>query len=166
MKFMKQPQGAILSLSLVDVVRAVVAAREDELTAMGAEVTLAPAMPEIFLDRSRLFNLVEILLDNSIRYCRPEAALRITVSARAVGSMVQFRFADNGIGIAPEFRDRVFRVFERLNPHAGDDSTGIGLAVVRRMIEQGNGKVWVEETPGGGATLAMELPSGAEPPPG
>jgi two-component system sensor histidine kinase ChiS len=154
-----RPMGDALPLAPATVIEAEVAAKAADLSAIGAEVAVDPAMPLVHLDRWRLANMVEILLDNSLRYRRPDLPLRIHVSARAVGRMAQLRFADNGQGIDPEFRDLVFRVFERLHPEDGDDSTGVGLAIVRRIVEHENGRVWIEETPGGGTTVVLELPT-------
>jgi len=101
------------------------------------------------------------LFDNAIRYRRPQASLRIEIGAEAAGKMARLRFADNGPGIAPAYRERVFAIFERLDPSAGDDCTGVGLAVVQRIVADCGGKVWIDETPGGGATFMIELPLGA-----
>ena len=106
--------------------------------------------------------MMEILLDNSVRYRNPDRPLRIHVSAAATGAKVRLRFADNGPGIAPEYRNLVFQVFERLHPLAGEDNTGVGLSVIRRIVEHENGKVWIEETPGGGATIVLEFPIGTD----
>lgn len=157
-----QPLGAVYALPLGKVVEKVVASRADDLAAMGATVIVDAAMPSILLDQWRLINMVEILLDNAMRYCRPDVPLRLHVSAKIMGPMVELRFADNGQGIAREYHERVFKVFERLNPMAGDDSTGVGLAIVRRIVEHGNGKVWVEDTLGGGATLVLEWPAATD----
>lgn len=155
-----QPMGEIRPLDLAAVVAAVMATRADELAAIGAETRIDPDLPDVVLDHRRLGDLIGILLDNAIRYRRPETPLRIHVSAASVNQMVQLRFSDNGCGIPEMFRERVFSVFERLRPQSGEDSTGIGLAILRRVAEQGNGRTWIEETPGGGTTVVLELPAG------
>jgi PAS domain S-box-containing protein len=155
-----QPMGEVELQSPSEVARKAVATRAKELAEMGATVEVEPQMPMVVLDRRRLADIFLILLDNAIRYGRGDGPLRIRISARGTGAMVVLRFADNGPGIDPRFRERAFQVFERLHHQAGDDSTGIGLAVVRRIVEHGRGRAWIEETQGGGATVALELPMG------
>ena len=69
--------------------------------------------------------------------------------------LVCYRVTDNGPGIAAQYRERVFRVFERLA--SGGEGTGIGLAIVRRIAESGGGRAWIEEAPGGGCRVLFEL---------
>ena len=69
---------------------------------------------------------------------------------------MRYRVSDNGPGIELQYRERVFRPFERLQ--SGGDGTGIGLALVRRIAESAGGTAWIEETPGGGCTVLVELP--------
>jgi signal transduction histidine kinase len=71
---------------------------------------------------------------------------------------VIFRVEDTGIGIPVEYRGRVFGVFERLQVHDNQNSTGIGLAIVRRIVESCGGSIALEETPGGGCTALFDLP--------
>jgi signal transduction histidine kinase len=73
-----------------------------------------------------------------------------------MGLFVRFRISDSGPGIAEEYRERVFRVFEQLR--SGGRGSGIGLAIVRRIADSCGGRAWIEETPGGGCCLLFELP--------
>ena len=83
------------------------------------------------------------------------AALYIRIDGPRRGALVCYRISDNGPGIALEYRERVFRIFERLTP--GGEGTGIGLAIVRRIAESCGGRAWIEEAPGGGCRVLLEL---------
>ncbi len=122
----------------------------------GATVDIAE-LPSIRADASRLQEIFVILIDNALRHGGATGA-RISVAGERVKDRARFRVMDRGPGIPEEYRERVFRVFERLNSAPGDDSSGIGLAIVRRIVEAAGGTVEVEETPGGGATIVFELP--------
>ncbi|MGE5503175.1 MAG: sensor histidine kinase [Actinomycetota bacterium] len=150
------PQSVAVAMGLVLAEKG----RREQLEAIGAEVTLASTLPEVALERRRLVNVFDILLDNAIRYRRPDVPLHVHVSADWTAGVIRLRFADNGRGIEPEYRQQVFRMFERLHPMPGDDSTGVGLAIVQRIVEHAGGRAWIEETEGGGATVVLQLPTG------
>ena len=98
-----------------------------------------------------------ILLDNALLYRHPERSLRIEVSAIENGNRAVFRFADNGSGIAPEYRLQVFELFTRLVP-SSIPGTGMGLALVRKIVQQTGGDVCVEDGLDGGACIVFDLP--------
>jgi signal transduction histidine kinase len=120
-----------------------------------AQIEVAP-LPSIKLDSARLSELFSALLDNALRHGQPGRAMQISVRCGAQNDMAHCQIADNGPGIAAEYRERVFRVFERLS--SAGEGTGVGLAIVRRMVESAGGRVWLEETPGGGCTVNFTLP--------
>ncbi len=112
----------------------------------------------VSIDRPRLTDIFRILLDNALRYCHPKLTLHIKIDTELKLNRVVCRVADNGIGIPEEYRERVFGVFERLQVSDNQNSTGIGLAIVRRIIESCGGTVSLQETPGGGTTVVFDLP--------
>ncbi len=158
----EQPMGEVGTILLSEAAEAALTGHQAALAAAEAEVSTDTAEVRLHIDRRRLIKLLDTLLDNALRYRRPDTPPRIHIAATALGGRVHLRVADNGLGIAPQYRTQVFQVFERLHPVAGDDNTGIGLSLVRRIVESENGRVWIEETPGGGATVILDLPQGTE----
>ncbi|MDQ5909482.1 MAG: hypothetical protein QG599_1577, partial [Pseudomonadota bacterium] len=96
--------------------------------------------------------------DKALRHHYTDLPLRLDIAGEPVGDQVRYRVSDNGPGIAPEYRERVFRVFERLA--STGEGTGIGLAIVRRIAESTGGRAGIEASPGGGCTVWFELPGG------
>lgn len=121
------------------------------------EVVVQAGLPSVSVDRSRLVEVVQNLVENAIKFAKQDgnARVEIGVETRPMGPV--FFVRDHGIGIDPEYQDRVFDLFERLNPEL--DGTGIGLSLVRRIIEVHGGKIWVEsEGEGHGSTFLFTLP--------
>lgn len=115
-------------------------------------------LPKFKMDRPRLFDIFNCLLENSFSYQCPKRAPFIRIYGEREHDIVRYYVVDNGIGIANEYRERVFKVFERLQVKNDQDSTGIGLAIVRRIVESLNGNIYLDETAGGGLTVILELP--------
>jgi len=157
-----QPLSQVESLSLPLIADKVLEAKAESLAEIGARADIQPGMPSVQMDERRLANMLDILLDNAIRYRRHDRPLSLTISAELDGRRVKLRFADNGRGIEPEYRELVFQLFERLYAQPGDEGTGIGLSIVRRIVEQSGGKATIEETHGGGTTVVLDLPLGNE----
>jgi signal transduction histidine kinase len=125
--------------------------------AAGANITVLEPLPMVRLAEKALAELFSILLDNAQRYRHPERGLHIAVSASVAGDRALFRFADNGSGIAPEYREQVFELFTRLVPNS-IPGTGMGLALVRKIVQQAGGNVRVEDGLDGGACIVFDLP--------
>jgi chemotaxis family two-component system sensor kinase Cph1 len=125
--------------------------------ASDADISLLAPLPRVGLAEKRLRELFAILLDNALRYRHPARPLRIEVGATVAGGRAVFRFADNGCGIAPEYRLQVFDLFTRLVPNSVP-GTGVGLALVRKIVQQTGGDVSVEDGIDGGACIVFDLP--------
>ncbi|MCC9605979.1 HAMP domain-containing histidine kinase [Blastopirellula sp. JC732] len=105
-------------------------------------------------DRVRLIEAFQNLLDNAAKFANPDKP-EITVSWIAASSQLRMTFADNGPGVPPAFHEKVFGLFEKLNPNS--EGTGIGLAIVRRIIEHHHGRIFMEPSRTG-ARFVIELP--------
>ncbi|CAA7613800.1 putative Signal transduction histidine kinase [Magnetospirillum sp. LM-5] len=131
------------------------------LAAAGAEVRRTPLPPAI-IDQNRLVDIFCALVENAATHHHPDQAPLIEVSARQEDGMAIFSVSDSGPGIPEEFRERVFRVFERLNPENGKAGTGIGLPLVKKIVEAAGGRVWIESSASGGACVRFALPVRSE----
>lgn len=114
-------------------------------------------LPIVVGDGSQLQQLLQNLIDNGIKF-RNEKAPVIHVSCRREGKEWLFSVKDNGIGIDPQYAERIFVLFQRLHTRAEYPGTGIGLAVCKRIVGRHGGRIWVESEPGTGATFNFTLP--------
>ena len=113
-------------------------------------------MPTVLGDQPQLVEVFQHLIGNAVKF-RGDADPVVRVSATEDGDFWRFAVADNGIGIAPEHFDRLFRVFRRLNG-AKYPGAGIGLAVCKKIVERHGGRIWLESVPGRGTTFYFTLP--------
>ena len=154
-----QPMGAPEPVDTAALVAHLVENLADRLAATGTRITVG-ALPAAWFDAPRLGNVFELLLDNALRHGLAQGhsaeSLHIRVDGERVGSVVRYCVSDNGPGIEAQYRERVFRAFERL--HSGGTDSGIGLALVRRIVESAGGQAWINEAPGGGCSVCFELP--------
>ncbi len=138
---------------LADVLKSLGASIEET----GARLSVDP-LPVVLSDPSQLHQVFLNLIGNAIKY-RTADPPTIEVSAERIGDDWVFSVRDNGIGIEPRHHDRVFEIFQRLHTSEEYEGTGIGLAVVRRIVERHGGRCWLESTPGVGSTFFFSLPA-------
>ena len=127
-------------------------------TVEGATVEVGP-LPPVMADRSAVDSLLGNLLSNAVKFSRPGAPPTVRVSAERSGTHVRLVVDDDGIGIEPRYRDRVFRMFQRLHAREEYAGTGIGLAIVQQIAELHGGRAWADASPLGGARLCVTLPA-------
>ena len=125
---------------------------------LGVQMVVEKDLPDVYGDRQRLFEVVQNLVDNAVKFMGDQPAPRIDIGlAGRQDWMPVFFVRDNGIGIPQEHFDRIFGLFNKLDPRSS--GTGIGLALVKRIIEFHGGSIWVESEPGKGSTFFFTLPS-------
>jgi signal transduction histidine kinase len=125
----------------------------------GAVVTHDP-LPAVMADGPQLRQVFQNLIGNALKF-RNSARPQVHVSAERQGDGWVFSVRDNGIGIAPEYVDRIFVIFQRLHARNEYSGTGIGLAICKKIVERHGGRIWVESQPGRGATFRFTIPDGA-----
>jgi light-regulated signal transduction histidine kinase (bacteriophytochrome) len=121
------------------------------------EVTHDP-MPRVRVDSAQLSQVFQNLIGNAIKFRRLDLPAKIHVGVDTSVSPYAFSVTDNGIGIAPEYAERVFVIFQRLHTRAAYPGTGIGLSICKKVLERHGGQIWVQSTLGEGATFHFTLP--------
>jgi signal transduction histidine kinase/ligand-binding sensor domain-containing protein len=121
------------------------------------KLVVAPNLPVVSGDRTRLIEVFENLLGNSVKFMGAQPSPRIEVSFRS-GPEPLIVVSDNGVGIDPRFKEKAFELFERLDKTV--PGTGVGLAIVKRIVEFHGGRIWIESTgvPGEGSRFCLTLP--------
>jgi len=123
----------------------------------GATVTHDP-LPTIPCDEVQVAQLFQNLIGNALKFRKPDAAPAVHVGAADQGAEWEFMVRDNGIGIEPQYFQRIFMVFQRLHDKGEYPGTGIGLAIVKKVVERHGGRIWVQSQPGAGTTFHFTMP--------
>jgi signal transduction histidine kinase/CHASE3 domain sensor protein len=146
-------EGRVMPVPLLRLVRDVV----QDLASHQARVELAPDMPTVLGDPIRLRQVFQNLIGNAIKHNdHPHPWVGVTWAD--VGSDWKLLVADNGPGVEPRHETRIFRMFQTLAPSGTSDSTGVGLALVKRIVELAGGRVWVEPHTAGGSVFCFTWP--------
>ena len=122
----------------------------------GVSVSVADDLPAVWGDRARLVEVLQNLVDNAAKFMGGQKQPKVEIGVREQGGEKVFFVRDNGIGIDERFRDRVFGLFEKLDPDS--EGSGVGLALIKRIVDQHKGRVWIEsDGPGRGTTICFTL---------
>ena len=143
---------------LAELVQEVVAGMSENMRARDITIHISPDLPSVYGDRARLREVFENLIDNAVKYMGDQSAPVIEIGKRD-GQEPTFYVKDNGLGIEPQYQTKIFGLFDKLNPTS--EGTGIGLALVRRIIETHGGRIWAESQGlGKGSTFCFTIPDG------
>ena len=149
--------NARVEVDLADVLRETKSNLKHAIEESGANI-VDHGLPRVVGDAGQLGQLLQNLLANAIKF-RSEAPPRIEVSAERERGWWRIAVKDNGIGIDPQYFERIFVIFQRLNPREKYPGTGIGLAICKKIVERHGGRIWVESAPDRGSTIYFTLPA-------
>ncbi len=143
-------------ISLTELAQDAVEQVAGQIEARGVQVIVSPELPIVYGDRQRLLAMLQNLIDNAVKYMGDQPTPRIEISSRLDGESEVIMVRDNGLGIESAYHEKIFGLFERLS--ADVDGTGVGLALVQRIVRVHGGKIWVEsEGHGHGSTFCFTL---------
>jgi signal transduction histidine kinase len=130
----------------------------EEINTRKAELKIARPLPEVWANATVLEQVLMNLVSNALKFVQPGIPPQIEFRGEVGLKSVRLLIQDNGIGIKPEYHEKIFRVFERLHGDGAFPGTGIGLAIVRKGVERMKGQVGVNSAPGQGSCFWVELP--------
>jgi light-regulated signal transduction histidine kinase (bacteriophytochrome) len=120
-------------------------------------------MPKAIADPGMMERIWTNLLSNAVKYSIPAPIHRIELEGHKAKGTVEYVVRDHGVGFDPRYADKLFVMFQRLHAEESFPGSGIGLAIVRKLVELHGGKIWAEGTPGKGATFSFALPDRSMP---
>lgn len=155
-----QPRGDIRQLDANSVMHTVLQHLSSSISESGALISTG-VLPPALIDQPRMIDLFSVLLNNALEHGRPldgSTPFHVAIEGERKEAMSRYSISDNGPGIPPEYRDRVFGIFEKMSP-AGTHS-GIGLSIAKRIVESRKGNIWIQNSARGGTMVVFELPVG------
>lgn len=144
-----------MQVSLGDLAREAVELTQGQLMERQVKVEIEADLPIVFVDRIRMIEVLQNLIVNAIKFMGEQEQPLIQIGMEVTNGQNTFFVRDNGLGIAPEYHQKIFGLFNKLDPTS--EGTGIGLALVKRIVEVHGGKIWVESELGKGATFFFTL---------
>jgi light-regulated signal transduction histidine kinase (bacteriophytochrome) len=154
--------GAFEPTDFNEVLERALATTGEAAKSAGAVIKRDP-LPTLVADASQLEQLFRHLIDNALKFQNGRRP-RVHIGAEQRDGEWEFFVRDNGIGIDPQYSERVFVIFQRLHTRAEYPGTGIGLSVCKKVIERHGGRIWFESQPGAGTTFSFTLPTVQEQP--
>jgi light-regulated signal transduction histidine kinase (bacteriophytochrome) len=149
-------EGSVSSINTSKVLKNTLASLAEAIREAGGTITY-DSLPDVYMAEAHLQQVLQNLLSNALKY-RTEAPPQIHISAADLGAFWRFSVRDNGIGIDPQYKEKIFGVFKRLHRDQKYPGTGIGLAISHRVVERYGGRIWVESEVGKGATFFFTIP--------
>jgi signal transduction histidine kinase len=148
----------IRSIPLSKIISNIYTDFKQKLEEIGGNFIVDKELPEIWGDESLFMQIFTNLVENAIIYRRTDEPLEISINGERTKSNFVLKISDNGIGISPEYWEKIFNIFQRLHGEDKYPGTGIGLATVRKAVSMLDGKVWVESVVGKGSIFFISLP--------
>jgi len=121
------------------------------------EITVENELPALMCEKTQIIQVFQNLLSNAVKYMDKPSG-QIKVGCAEQDGFWKFSVADNGTGIDQKYFEKIFRIFQTLSPHDRNGSTGIGLSIVKKIVELNAGRIWVESEVGIGSTFFFTLP--------
>ena len=131
---------------------------QDKLSQAGGRLEIG-ALPRLMGDADQILQLFNFLIGNAVKFRRDGVAPLVSVSAERSGGVWTFCVSDNGIGVEPEYREKVFKPFQKLHGEGVYPGAGMGLALARKIVALHDGRIWIAEPQGPGAVVKFTLPA-------
>ncbi len=144
------------TINLNELLSSFLGSQSERMKRSNASITIEDDLPTIYANESRILQVFENLLSNALKYGSGEDGTSINVGIKDNAASHLLYFSDDGQGIPKEYQEKIFGLFYRLDSNV--EGTGIGLAVSKKVMTNHGGKIWVESTPGQGATFWLEFP--------
>jgi PAS domain S-box-containing protein len=155
------PISNCVLVNIVELIDYVYAVEEPSLEQRGVTPlrSISPGLPEIWAEESMLRRVLLNLLDNALKYSHTGQTITIKAQPGVDANMIRFSVIDQGQGIPEAYRDLIFEKFQRVRTGSSSSGLGLGLAFCRLVIEAHGGRIWVEDTPAGGACFSFTVPA-------
>jgi PAS domain S-box-containing protein len=148
-------------ISITDAVDEAIADLTGVITETQASIRRDDSMPEVVAAQDELVRLFQNLISNALKYRHPDRRPEIAITARHNGAEWIIAIRDNGIGIDPQYGEKIFGIFQRLHTRDKFEGTGIGLAICKKIVEHLGGRIWVDSVAGEGSTFSIAIPDKA-----
>jgi light-regulated signal transduction histidine kinase (bacteriophytochrome) len=149
-------EGELQEVNTNDVVEEIISLSKKQIEETGATIHFEN-LPVVKSHKSPLRQVIQNLVSNALKYQQPGKPPVIHISAKEFPAYWQFSVQDNGIGIKPEYFDRIFVIFQRLHNKDEYSGTGMGLAIVKKIVEAMGGNIWIESKEGEGSIFFFTI---------
>lgn len=129
---------------------------QDKLNQVGGRLEVG-TLPRLMADADQVLQLFNFLISNAVKFHMPGVAPVVKLTAERTGAHWTFTVRDNGIGIEPNYREKVFKPFARLHGDGAYPGPGMGLSLARKIVGLHGGQIWIADTPGAGTTVKFTL---------